>query len=242
MARLESKHFLGLAAVLTVALWQFHWGRLALYPFTLLATYAHEMGHGLTALLVGANFESLRMFPDGSGLARWTGSVGRVGRALVAAGGLVGPSVAGAILLAVSRRRRWAPYLLYVVGGLMLLSVLLFTRGWFAPVFVGVMGALLIGVARFAPGAGAAFVVQLVGVQLCLAVFRDVDYMFSPGGVVDGVQRPSDSAAIADALLLPYWFWGAGVAVFSFAVLGAGLWLALRPAGRGGPGRRAAET
>ena len=52
--------------------------------------------------------------------------------------------------------------------------------------------------------------------------------MFSDGGMVGGVQRMSDSAAIADAMFLPYWFWGALTAVFSFAVLALGIYLAFR--------------
>jgi hypothetical protein len=38
---------LALAAATTVVLWQFAAGRYLLYPFTILATWFHEMGHGL---------------------------------------------------------------------------------------------------------------------------------------------------------------------------------------------------
>ena len=38
----------------------------------------------------------------------------------------------------------------------------------------------------------------------------------------------SDSTAIAEALFLPYWFWGTVTAVFSFAVLVLGIYLAFR--------------
>ena len=33
------------------------------------ATYAHEMGHGLTAVIVGGEFEYFKMWADGSGVA-----------------------------------------------------------------------------------------------------------------------------------------------------------------------------
>ncbi|NJK89178.1 MAG: hypothetical protein HC923_07070, partial [Myxococcales bacterium] len=58
---------------------------MVLYPFTLLATFAHELGHGLVALSLGYDFQSLRLFPDGSGVAYWSGSPGRLGRAIVIA-------------------------------------------------------------------------------------------------------------------------------------------------------------
>src|SRR5436305_1988951 len=95
----HSRSLLLLAGLITIVAWQFAIGRQILYPFTLLATYAHEMGHGLTALVLGGHFESLEMYANGSGLAQWTGDLGRIARGLVAAGGLVGPSIAGATIL-----------------------------------------------------------------------------------------------------------------------------------------------
>jgi hypothetical protein len=221
-----------LAAVITLVAWQFELRQQLLYPFTLLATYAHEMGHGLTALLIGADFDYLQMNLDGSGLAQWHGQdVGRLGRALISAGGLVGPSIAGSILLVLSKRATRARPILYVLSILMLTSAVLVARSAFAFVFIIALAAVFALVAHFARSL-APFFVQLIGVQLCLAVFRDVSYMFSEGALVGGVQRVSDSGAIADALLLPYWFWGALTAAFSFAVLALGLYVALSGAKR----------
>lgn len=223
-----ARAYLALAALFTVVLWQVPvYGDLILYPFTLLATYAHEMGHGLTATLLGGRFESLTLFPDGSGLAAWRGSIGRVGRALIAAGGLVGPSVAGALLLAASRHARRSRLLLTVLGLGMLLSALLVVRGGFGLAFVGLMGAVFLGAGARLGTQAATFVVQLLGVQLCVALFRDVHYMFSAGGTVGGRTHGSDSAAMAEALLLPYWFWGGLTAIFSASVLFLGLRRAL---------------
>lgn len=225
---MHARRYLILAAAITLVAWQFEIGRLILLPFTFLATYAHEMGHGLTALLLGGNFEKLVMNADGSGLAFWTGDIGRLGRGLIALGGLVGPSVAGAIMLVASRKVSRARILLASIAVLMLLTLLLFARSVFAAGFIVFFAAILLVIARFAPQI-APFFTQLIGVQLCLALFRDVSYMFSEGGVIDGVQHRSDSAAVAEALLLPYWFWGGVAAVFSVAVLALGLYVALRP-------------
>ena len=223
----DGRGLLLLAALVTIIAWQVPFGQLIVYPFTMLATYAHEMGHGLTALVVGAEFHSLVMHADGSGLAQWSGNVGRIGRGLIAAGGLVGPSIAGAVILASSKRPRRAPLLLVLLGAFMGISALLFVRNLFGFAFVGVFAASAIAIWRFVPSF-APFFVQLVGVQLCLSVFRDLDYMFSGEAIVGGVRRISDSGAIAEALFLPYWFWGGLVAVFSFAVLAGGLYIALK--------------
>lgn len=215
------------AGVATMVAWQFPLGRQILYPFTLLATYAHEMGHGISAVLLGARFESLEMYPNGSGLAQWRGDVGRLGRAAIAAGGLIGPAIAGALLLVLSKKKKRAHLLLHGLAIFLVASIVLVARSAFALVFIGAAAATFFVIARFLPRV-APFFVQLVGVELCLSVFRDVSYMFSEGAVVDGVKRPSDSAAIAEALLFPYWFWGALTAAFSFLVLFMGLYLALR--------------
>jgi len=61
-----------------------------------------------------------------------------------------------------------------------------------------------------------------------LSWFRDLDYMFSASAVVAGVARPSDSAVMAQALWLPFWFWGALVAALSLALLALGLWIVHR--------------
>ncbi len=224
----DARLYLVLAAIATVVLWQFHYGRMALYPFSLFATFAHEMGHGLTALLMGASLDELVMYPDGSGFARWRGHVGRLGRGAIAAGGLVGPSIVGSLVLVLGKNPRRARWLLRIGAALMGVIVIFFARGWFAPVFLAMCIGVFLLVAHFAPERGSPFFLQLLGVQLCLAIFKDLDYMFSEGGRVGGVLRASDSAAIADALFLPYWFWGGLTAAFSFVVLVLGLWISLR--------------
>lgn len=221
-----------LIALVTLVAWQFPGGRLAVYPFTLLATYAHEMGHGLTAWLLGGRFAELAIHPDGSGVAQ-TAVSGRMARALVAGGGLVGPSILGGILLAASRVPRGARVLVLALGMGMWLSLLLVVRNPFGAGFVLVFGAALVAAARFRPR-WCPFLLQLLAVQLCLSVFRDLDYMFSPGGTVGGVPMRSDSAAIAQVLWLPYWFWGGVAAAVAFAAIGLGGWFAFRPRARAG--------
>lgn len=215
------------AALLIVVIWQLPHGEQILYPFSLLATYVHEMGHGLTALMTGGEFKELVMYPDGSGVALWAGS-GRLQRAVVAAGGLLGPTIAGAAILVASRRQSWARWVLLFVSFGLALSVPLFVRNLFGVIFVVAAAVAIGGVARLVPRL-APFAAQLLGVVLCLALFRDVDYMFSPGGMIAGQQHSSDSAAIADALFLPYWFWGAIVAATAAIVLALAVRAALRP-------------
>lgn len=216
--RWDERAFLVLAALVTVGLWQVSWGQMVLYPFTLFATYAHEAGHGMTALVLGGSFEGLTLYPDGSGVAAWRGDFGPVGRAAVAAGGLVGPACFGAGLFAASRNIP-ARYILVALTVFTALVMVFFAESGFTVVALGVLATVLFTVARWAPRTGAPFLLQLLALQLALSVFRDLDYMFSPGGEVGGELVRSDTGAIEDALLLPYWFWGTVTATFAFTVV-----------------------
>lgn len=212
-----------LSTAATVLIWQLPYGRQVLYPLTLLATFAHEMGHGLTALLLGAQFDQLLLHADGSGMAVWHGNPGRIATALIAAGGLVGPTVAGVTLLLLSRSPRFARAVLGTLALLLTVSMVLWSRNSFGATFLLALAATLAVAARVLPDTAAAFLLHLIAATLCLSWFTDLDYMFSAQAVVGGVVQPSDSAVIAQALWLPYWFWGGVVAVFSLAVVALGI-------------------
>jgi hypothetical protein len=217
-----------LAAGVIVLAWQVPYGPQALYPLTLLATFAHEMGHGLAALLVGGEFDRLSLHADGSGLAEWRGEGGRLARATVAAGGLLGPTIAGVALLLLAGSTRRARVLLWVFAAALTLCVAIWVRNAFGIVFLLAAAAALAAAGRWLGDSGAAFLLHLLAAVLCLSWFRDLDYMFSGSAVVAGVARPSDSAVIAEALWLPFWFWGALVAALSLAFLVFGLWIVQR--------------
>lgn len=212
-----------LSCLTVVAVWQLPYGHRVLYPFTLLATFAHEMGHGLVAILVGATFDQLHLYPDGAGLAVWRGDPGRLARAAIAAGGLLGPSLAGVAILLLARSARLARILL---GGLALVVAaltLIWVRNGFGVLFLLSMACALGLAARSLPDAAAAFVLHLIAATLCLSWFSDLAYLFSAHAVINGVTHPSDSAAIAAALWLPYWFWGGLIATISLALTTFGI-------------------
>ena len=82
----------------SLMIWHAPFGALLLYPFTILSTWFHEMGHGLSAILMGERFDSLVIYPDGSGVAMSLVSPDRTALqdAIIAAGGPIGPAPAGA--------------------------------------------------------------------------------------------------------------------------------------------------
>jgi len=130
------------AAIATILLWQVPGGNYILYPFTILATWFHEMGHGLAALLLGGQFEQLQISPNGSGLAYHSGALflGPIGQALVAAAGPMGPPIAGAILIQASRSFKVASLSLKILGSFLILSTLIWVRSLFGLVAVPLLG------------------------------------------------------------------------------------------------------
>lgn len=220
---MQSRSLLILSTLAVVVIWQVPYGRQLLYPLTLLATYAHEMGHGITALLTGSEFDHLVLNADGSGMAAWRGNPGRLATALIAAGGLVGPTFAGIGLLLVSRKPRFARTVLASVAALIVVTVVLWSRNVFGVAFLLAVAATLGVAARALPPAAAAFVLHFIAATLCLSWFNHLGYLFSAEAVVNGVAMPSDSSVIAQALWLPYWFWGGVLALFSLAVAAWGI-------------------
>jgi Peptidase M50B-like len=224
--QVSAKGALLLAALLVLGLSRFvPYGRLVLYPFTLLATWVHEMGHGLTALLCGGKFAQLEIFSNASGLAS-TAVVPGFRQALVCAGGLLGPPFWGAVLLILSRRA--ARPVLFALSLALLLSLPLWVRtavGW---VTVGGLAGLCMLVARFASAGGRVFFAQLLGLLLALDTVTRADYLFMGSAQVGGQVRPSDVGAIAQVMGGPYQLWCGLLAVISGLLLLCGLYSVLR--------------
>jgi len=122
-------------AVVSVILWQTQIGSLVLYPFTILATWFHEMGHGIAAIVTGASFERLLIFPDGSGLAQsiLPASASGLTKALIAASGPLGPAIAGSLLIIASRTDKATRMALTAVGLALIISTVIWVQtliGW----------------------------------------------------------------------------------------------------------------
>jgi hypothetical protein len=189
------------------------------YPFMLLSTLVHEMSHGFMAILVGGHFDSFQMWADGSGVARIEGDFGNVSRALVAAAGLVGPAVVSCLFFLSIKSDYRSRVMLASFGIILAMSILLVVRNLFGAFFVSVMVALCF---YFSFGSGKKYsklVVTFLAIQLSLSVFSRSDYLFTDTAMTSAGPKPSDVAQIADALFLPYWFWGIVCGLFSVGIL-----------------------
>ena len=198
-------------------------GRALAYPLVLLSTLAHELGHGIAALMVGGGFESFVLYADGSGAAMTSGNHGRFARAFISAGGLCGPALAASACFVAGRRGRASKSALLFIGCALVLALVLVIRNLFGWLFVaGVASVCLWGGLKAAKDV-AQLMVLFVGVQLALSVFSRADYLFTDVARTGAGTAPSDVAYMAEALFLPYWFWGLLCGGISLAILWVGL-------------------
>jgi hypothetical protein len=224
----SSRRALVLASLVVVVLDKLvPFGALALYPLTLLSTWVHEMGHGLSALLVGGRFSFLEIFANASGLAHTSAAPGwREG--VVAAGGLLAPPLVGAFALALVRGPKRARLFLLALSAGLIVSLVIWVRGVTGFIAMPLV-ALLAGVLawRSTPN-HRLFAAQLLGLCLALDTIARIDYLFRARVRIDGTEIDSDIAAVAHAFGGNYLMWGVLLATVSVLLVAAGLYFASR--------------
>ena len=132
------------AAVIFTFLPSVPFGNYVQWPFEMLTTYVHELGHGLAAITMGGNFIELKLFVNGGGVATSSGVADGVGRAVTAAGGLLAPSIVGGLFILAGRSNLAASTILIGFSALMLLSCALWIRSPFGLALVGGLGLVFL--------------------------------------------------------------------------------------------------
>ncbi len=216
------------AALLYIVSAYVPFGHEALYPLTLFTTWVHEMGHGLTALVLGGQFDHLDIYRNAGGLAY---AFARPGwqEALVSAGGLLAPPLVGALILAVVHGPRRARTCLALLAVALLASMAIYVR---TPVGIASMSVVAVALAfaawRAAPD-HRVILAQVLAVVLALdTVTRMIGYAFMSHVQLNGQNDRSDAGNIADNLGGPVFVWGVLITVLALVMLGAGLWWAWR--------------
>jgi hypothetical protein len=214
-----------LAAVITIVLFNTYYGWYIGYPFVILGTWFHEMGHGMMSLILGGTLSHLEIFTNGSGLAH-IGSLSPLSYSLSAAAGLMTPPLIGAIFILTGRSQKASKMMMFIFGFVLLLSVVIWVRTTFGVVAIGLWGATIIALAVQLPNSYKPFIIQLLGIQAWASTFRSIDYMFSNNA---GELGKSDTQLIAETMgYMPYWFWGGMIAVYAILLLGVSLHIAFR--------------
>lgn len=196
-------------------------------PIQLLSTFYHELSHCLFAELVGGECVRIQILPFGGGsaLSRTSTDLARV---IVAAAGLLGPSLIGATILLLSRglgRSRSAL--------VFLACTLIFTANtWSKDIFTDVLCycyATFFVLLAMMPGRFLRdFVVQFFAVIFAVDAVEGWSYAMIGGFTREGQHLTSDTGRIAEILGGSHEFWGAIVMAISVAILVAAYFLSSR--------------
>lgn len=216
-----------LAAAAVVLLFErvIPFGPQIMYPFTLLATWAHEMGHGVGALLVGQRFDRLEIFADASGLAHVRSADGWP-HAVLSATGLLGPPLAGLVMLTLGRGPRRARIALLALALALAVSLVVWVRSVAGLVAVPLVALPIAAVGLWGGARTRMGAAQFLGLLFGLDTLSRIDYLFSKTATIGGAASPSDVANIATDVGGVYWLWGLPIACVSLALLALGLKLA----------------
>jgi hypothetical protein len=190
---------LAIALLLSLLLWNVPSGGVVLYPFKLLATWMHELSHGIAMVLTGAGFDRMIVYRDTSGLAYATSSVGPVASGVIAAAGYMGTPVWGAVLLVATPDARTARRALLLLAVLLIASAMFVVapsrdENMFGPYAIAAMGGAVALCAIALPARWRLGVAHFIAAQACVNALLDIRVLLRPSQVVDGI-----AAAMSDA-------------------------------------------
>jgi len=194
------------------------------YPFMLLGTWFHEMGHGLTALILGGNFHYLEIYSNGGGVAytSYPNNLSlplNISKALSAAGGLLGPCLFGSIAIILSKHIKTAKYVLIGLIVLLTLSLFIWIRSIIGIAVLSLITLILIGIFFQKNSYIIQWTVLFLGVQSTLSTYLQIDYLFTSTFIRNGQQSISDTQSIANNLFGTYWMWAVIIIIISFFML-----------------------
>ncbi len=199
------------------------------YPFRLLLTIVHELGHGLAALLTGGEFLNFVIHPNGAGLAHTAGGW----RFIVIPAGYLGVALFGALLILIGRNHRWSRITLGVIGaGMIILSM----RYGIPSIFAGyiasgllttlsgfIFGGLFVWVAIKAAPGWIIFLIHLIAIQAILTAFSDLVGLI--GISTNFFNAPeNDAASMAQLTFIPAIVWAVLWAMVALGLIGWAIW------------------
>jgi hypothetical protein len=182
-----------LALVASLLLWNLPFGGVLSYPFKLLATWLHELSHGLAMFATGAGFDHVLIYRDTSGLAYAKQSVDAVGSSIIAAAGYMGTPLWGALFLVLTPDARRARYAMLVLAALLVASAFIVvepTTGGdtFGEWAIVLMGVVVAGCAIALPPKWRLFGAHFIAAQACVNALLDIRVLLRPSQVVDGIN------------------------------------------------------
>ncbi len=194
---------------------------MARIPILFLSTWAHELGHGLGALVSGGKFIELTVFPNFSGVAQLA-TQNSFQELMAILLGLLGPSLLGVLMIVLTRALNW-----YRVAIIVLAALLAVSQIWAADSFTRIAlggGTVILAIIGWkVPSQAVLYIAHIIAIALCLNALTGFGYFFIGNAEVAGSLYRSDTGVMADLLFGPHWLWGGLIAILSVIILLAGV-------------------
>lgn len=215
--RLPATQFWGLCFIVWLVLQV----PIARIPILFLSTWAHELGHGLGAVISGGQFKELTVFPNFSGLAL-TATANDFQRAMVILLGLLGPSILGVLMIVLTRALNWYRMAIVVLAALLAISQI-WAADSFTRMTLGGGMVILALIAWKIPSQAVLYISHILAIALCLNALTGFGYFFIGSAEIAGSVYQSDTGVMADILFGPHWLWGGLIAALSVVILFVGV-------------------
>ncbi len=183
------------------------------FPFRLLITIVHELGHGLAAIFTGGSFRNFTVAADGSGLAYTAGGW----RWVVIPAGYLSEAIFSAVLFRLGGNLKASRWALGIIGlSIMVLSLIFGRPGGFSiqaiagsvlgMVFGVIFGALFLKLALQAGSTLITFFIHFIAIKAGLATFSDL-FVVIGFSLQTGNVPHTDAHAMAELTHIPAIIW-----------------------------------
>lgn len=199
------------------------------YPFRLLLTMVHELGHGLAALVTGGKFNWFVIYPNGSGLTQTAGGW----RFVIIPAGYLGVALFGAILILLGRSHRWSRRAMAVIGGALIVLTILYGLPtiFSGQIFSGILtmlsgvifGLIFLWVAVRAAPAWIIFLLHLLAIEAGLTAFSDLITLIGISTRFFNVPV-NDAQNMAELTFVPAIVWALLWAIAALLLIGGAIW------------------
>lgn len=187
-------------------------------PFRLLATWVHELGHGLGAIISGGSFEQMIITPRFSGLAH-TFSGSDFERVVVLLTGLLGPAIAGGLMLILTRRFGHSRPALLILAAALFATLVLWAGDNFTRISVLGFALVVSVIAVKASPLIRSVSAHIIALAFCLNAVADFSYFFMNSSSLEINGGKSDTTALADIIGGPHIFWALVPSILSIIIL-----------------------
>lgn len=168
--------------------------------------------------MTGGHFAHMRLSPDFGGVAH-TSTYGNFSASIVVLGGLLGPSIAGAFLLVLSRglnQNRLALCLLIAALGL---TIVFWSANTFTRISLSGIAAIITIITLKAPAMIHSLCAHIIAIAFCLSAVARFDYFFADRAVIGTTSGQSDTHVLTEIIGGTHFIWGITLSLIALLIL-----------------------